>query len=152
MERSIAQSLQLKSSVRQSRQEKARYKRLRQSRKAEYGSDRGGRFGGSIGSRRTEPPGWKERDGCQCALHYGGECRDYIPNSNDVPRRRSRNRPTVPRQFSKCNRCHRIGHYARECSGSRFDNIRNRGRVEYGDNDDSMMITVYNEPAAAAGV
>ena len=134
--------------VKQSRRERAYYKKRRletRSMQQDGGCDHGGRPGGSIGSRRKEPAGWKQRRGCKCALHYGGFCRDFIRNATDVPRRRRKLRPHIPVKYSRCLRCNTIGHLARDCYMSRDEAQRTRSRVVYSQKDGSMMITAYKK-------
>lgn len=144
---------QLRGKAKQSRKQRAWFKLQSQRKRSQqqYGCDRGGRPGGSIGSRRQEPPGWKQREGCQCALHYGGECRDFVKNSTDIPRRRNKLKRSVPVEHARCNRCYKIGHLARDCYESRFDAKRQRSRVECSEDEGRMMITVYKDPTAIGG-
>ena len=139
--------------TKRSRNQRAQYKKRRnqerQQQRAQPGCDAGGRAGGSIGLRRQEPPGWQLRQGCKCALHYGGECSEYIKNATDKPRRK-RTRPSMPEEHLRCNRCHKIGHRAQDCYESRYEATRKRPRVECTQNDEKIFITIQTGRAATA--
>ena len=130
---------------RQSRNLRAQFKRRklqqRLQQQREPGCDAGGRIGGSIGPRREEPAGWQQRQGCKCALHYGGECLDYVKNPGDRPRRRSKNRPLIPVKYLRCFRCSKIGHLSRDCYESRYESTRKRSRVETGADGEKLYVT-----------
>ena len=145
-----------RSRTKQTRNQRAQYKirrnREQQLQRTQPGCDAGGRVGGSIGSRRPEPAGWQLREGCKCALHYGGECTDFVKNSATDRPRRKKQRPSMPQEHLRCYRCQRIGHLVRDCVEPHFDATKKRPRVEYAPDSGKIFVTVDKSATAGATV